>query len=86
MGEANGNDLDNVYLGGAKDQKGVIFLQKADGSSTEIENLILQQLVKAEDRVAEFVEFNREGNWICMSKAGEITSNQEIYFSLIVLL
>lgn len=80
MGEANGNDLDNVNLGGAQDQTGVIFLQKADGSSTEIENLILQQLVKAEDRVAEFVEFNREGNWICMSKAGEITSIQKIYF------
>lgn len=59
MGEANGNDLANVYLGGAKDQTGVIFLQKAYWSSTEIENLILQQLVKAEDSVAEFVEFNQ---------------------------
>ena len=51
-----------------------------------MENLIFQQLVKAEDRVAEFVEFNRDGNWICMSKAGEMTSVQEIYFSLTALL
>lgn len=61
VGDVNGDGLDDVYLGGAKDQAGAFFLQDSDGSFTEVANPIFQQLAKAEDVVAEFADFNGDG-------------------------
>ncbi len=61
VGDVNGDGLDDVYLGGAKDQPGAIFIQTAVGSFIEIPNPMFLQLAKAEDTVAEFADLNGDG-------------------------
>lgn len=62
VGDVNGDGLDDLYLGGAKDQAGTIFLQTVSGDFEEVANPIFQQLAKAEDTVAEFADFNGDGH------------------------
>jgi hypothetical protein len=61
VGDVNGDGLDDFYVGGAKDQAGAFFVQKADGTFEEISNPMFAQLAKAEDVVAEFADFNGDG-------------------------
>ncbi|WP_082792190.1 VCBS repeat-containing protein [Algoriphagus sanaruensis] len=61
VGDVNGDGLDDLYLGGAKDQAGVILIQQPSGQFVEVENPIFRQLAKAEDTVAEFADFNGDG-------------------------
>lgn len=62
VGDVNGDGLDDVYLGGAKDQAGAIFLQTADGKFLANPSPVFAMLAKAEDVVAEFADFNGDGN------------------------
>ncbi|MEN2283779.1 VCBS repeat-containing protein [Algoriphagus sp. SE2] len=62
IGDVNSDGLEDVYLGGAKDQPGVIFLQNSNGGFEQIQNPIFQQLAKAEDVVAKFADLNQDGN------------------------
>jgi hypothetical protein len=62
VGDVNGDGLDDVYLGGAKGQAGAIFLQTEAGEFTSNPSPIFQMLAKAEDVVAEFADFNQDGN------------------------
>jgi len=61
VADVNGDGLDDFYAGGAKDQAGAFFLQKADGQFEEMPNPMFAQLAKAEDVVAEFADFNGDG-------------------------
>ncbi|MFC3417034.1 VCBS repeat-containing protein [Algoriphagus hitonicola] len=60
--DVNGDGLDDIYLGGAKDQAGSLFLQNKGGSFQEVPNPFFEQLAKAEDVVAEFADLNGDGN------------------------
>ncbi|GAB2479733.1 VCBS repeat-containing protein [Algoriphagus taiwanensis] len=62
VGDVNGDGLDDLYLGGAMDQPGAIFLQSPEGKFEKAENPVFRQLAKAEDVVAEFADFNGDGN------------------------
>jgi hypothetical protein len=62
VGDINGDGLEDVYLGGAKDQAGAIFLQTETGKFISSPSPIFEMLAKAEDVIAEFADFNRDGN------------------------
>jgi enediyne biosynthesis protein E4 len=62
IGDVNGDGLADVYLGGAKGQAGEIFLQTEAGEFISNPSPIFQMLAKAEDVVAAFADFNRDGN------------------------
>jgi hypothetical protein len=62
VGDVNGDGLDDVYLGGAKNQAGAVFLQTEAGEFISNPSPIFNMLAKAEDVVAEFADFNRDGN------------------------
>lgn len=61
IADVNGDGLEDVYVGGAQDQAGAIFLQQPDGNFIHKENPIFDQLSKAEDIVAAFADFNGDG-------------------------
>lgn len=61
VGDVNGDGLEDVYLGGAKDQAGAILVQTPEGEFEEVPNPMFDQLAKAEDVVAEFADFNGDG-------------------------
>lgn len=60
--DINGDGLTDLYLGGAKNQAGAIFLQSQDGSFHQINNPIFDQLAMAEDVAAIFEDFDADGN------------------------
>ncbi len=62
VADVNGDGLDDLYLGGAKNQAGTILLQEPGGNFTPRESPIFLQLAKAEDVVAVFADFNNDGN------------------------
>ena len=62
VGDVNGDGLDDVYLGGAKNQAGAVFLQTEAGEFISNPSPIFNMLAKAEDVVAVFADFNRDGN------------------------
>lgn len=62
VGDVNRDGLDDLYLGGAKDQAGILLLQTLSGDFEEVSNPIFRQLAKAEDTVAEFADFNGDGH------------------------
>lgn len=62
VGDVNGDGLDDLYLGGAKGQAGMIFLQVEGGSFEKVENPIFEQMKTAEDIVAVFEDFNGDGH------------------------
>ncbi|WPR75497.1 VCBS repeat-containing protein [Algoriphagus sp. NG3] len=61
VADINGDGLEDIYVGGAQDQAGAIFLQQLDGNFVPKENPIFDQLSKAEDIVAAFADFNGDG-------------------------
>ena len=61
VADINNDGLEDVYLGGAKDQAGAIYLQNSSGEFEQVQNQIFIQMAKAEDVVADFADFNRDG-------------------------
>ena len=56
--DVNGDGLEDLYLGGAKEQPGTLWLQQADGSFEEKSNTSFAQLARAEDVDALFFDAN----------------------------
>ncbi|PZX60284.1 FG-GAP repeat protein [Algoriphagus ratkowskyi] len=62
VGDVNGDGLDDIYLGGAKDQSGTLFLQNIDGTFLEKKSEIFAQFARAEDVIAAFADLNGDGH------------------------
>jgi enediyne biosynthesis protein E4 len=62
VGDVNGDGLDDLYLGGAKEQPGRIFLQTASGDFRPRPNLAIELDAISEDVSAIFVDVDKDGD------------------------
>ncbi len=62
VGDVNNDGLEDVYIGGAKDQSGVLFLQKNDGKFMAKLNPDFAKDSPAEDRDAVFLDADKDGD------------------------
>jgi hypothetical protein len=61
VGDMDGNDLDDIYIGGAAGQKGAVFMQLANGAFEEIKVADFEQDAVSEDVDAAWVDVNQDG-------------------------
>ncbi|NUO62062.1 MAG: VCBS repeat-containing protein [Gemmatimonadaceae bacterium] len=62
VGDVNGDGLDDVFIGGAKEQAGAILLQQADGSFRKSSEAVLEADAISEDLGAVFFDADRDGD------------------------
>lgn len=62
VGDVNGDGLDDVYIGGAKDQAGELLVQRADGRFAGASQQIFEQDRISEDAGAVFFDANGDGH------------------------
>ena len=61
VGDVNADGLDDLYLGGAMDQAGSLYVQNSQGNFDQVDNPMFDLLAKAEDVAAAFADFNGDG-------------------------
>ncbi len=61
-GDVNGDGLEDVYIGGAKDQPGQLYLQSADGKFTKKEEPLFKQYQDFEDVAVLFFDADGDGD------------------------
>jgi enediyne biosynthesis protein E4 len=62
VGDVNGDGLEDVYTGGAKDQSGMLFLQIANGNFIKKPQTTFDTDSPAEDRDAVFLDVDHDGD------------------------
>ncbi len=61
VGDVNGDGLDDIYIGGAKEQSGKLLLQQGDGSFTNVNDSLFAADAISEDLGAVFFDANGDG-------------------------
>jgi enediyne biosynthesis protein E4 len=61
VADVNGDGLDDVYIGGAKEQAGKLFLQQRDGRFVSSDEAVFAQDAISEDLGAAFLDANGDG-------------------------
>lgn len=61
-GDVNNDGLDDLFIGGAKSQRGTLYLQSKDGSFSEGPSQPWEADVYSEDLSAQFIDANSDGN------------------------
>lgn len=86
--DINNDGLADVYIGGAKNQAGAIYIQKKDGKFTKVENDIFYKDRAEEDVGATFIDVNKDGlpDLYVVSGSGEIfkdgTGKDRLYINI----
>ncbi|MDA8693449.1 FG-GAP-like repeat-containing protein, partial [Saprospiraceae bacterium] len=62
VGDVNGDGLDDVYIGGAKNQPGTLYEQKSNGKFSEYAAQPWRAEAYSEDTDATFVDVNKDGH------------------------
>lgn len=62
MGDVNGDGLDDLYIGGAKDQAGSLFLASTNGTFTKKPNPVFEGDEQSEDTDAMFFDLENDGD------------------------
>ncbi|OEK06890.1 VCBS repeat-containing protein [Roseivirga misakiensis] len=62
IADVNGDGLDDVYFGGAKDQAGELWMQMANGEFKNSPSTVFQQLARAEDVSSHFFDADQDGD------------------------
>lgn len=62
VGDVNGDGLDDVYLGGAKDQSGALYVQGVGGRFSRLAQPIFEEDRVSEDTDAVFVDVDGDGD------------------------
>jgi hypothetical protein len=62
VADVNGDQLDDVFIGGAKGQKAAQFIQQEDGTFLEVPNTLWGRLAYAEDVDAAFFDADGDGD------------------------
>lgn len=63
VGDVNRDGLKDIFFGGATNQAGELWLQKAKGQFEQVKNFSFEQLAKSEDVAAQFFDANGDG-WL----------------------
>ena len=77
VGDVNNDGLQDVYIGGAKDQSGVLFLQKSDGNFMVKSNPDFTKDAPAEDRDAVFLDTDKDGDLDLYVVSGNYSEKQK---------
>ena len=61
VADINNDGLDDLYLCGAKEQRGALMIQQASGSFKSIDTALFNEFAICEDVDAEFFDANGDG-------------------------
>ncbi len=62
VGDINGDQLDDIYIGGAKGQNGYLFIQQVDGRFKSVQSDLFDNDKKHEDVNADFFDADNDGD------------------------
>ncbi|WP_255399463.1 VCBS repeat-containing protein [Roseivirga sp. 4D4] len=81
VADVNQDGLEDVYFGGARDQAGQLWVQRANGTFKAQSSPIFTQLAKAEDIAAEFFDADGDGDQDLYVSTGGNESEEGQLFS-----
>jgi enediyne biosynthesis protein E4 len=80
-GDVNGDNREDFYIGGARNNPGVMFIQQADGSFKEIKQMAFEADKLSEDQGSIFFDADGDGDldlYVC-SGSNEFSTSSEAY-------